>query len=472
MSEVIKLNGRDFNFDCVFFNATSDDKNFAMLPISYGAFEFLEITDNIFSPFLECSFGIDNPLNFIENTPGDKPFRFSANNRNLCNIQLTPVDTANSEDDDIRKKNSLGIFGVIDEGSIISSENSETSISTYDLIDTKLASLLEVKVGYVYPKIATDKTVSENIRDLILKVHGEDVSVIDKDFNLGKAGGVTITTNYPFPLSYNLYDAINFLLKFNIATVNNIESQLFLKYNYGYNTYSNYSLYDLFNKAETQEVNQETFIIGGKEGPQDTANIGESSSTPLNNFTNNKTLKENIIHNVNFSNVNFNISNQDLVPIYYTTTSNPTNISNLGMVDMSKAMELFETNVLNTPSMKKIYGSSQIKLNVHLDESKLGQQNYKVISTNFNADVNEKVAKAQLYNSFMLQNMSLSFKVKGQPFRQAGSFIILARATDKTKGKEFDKKLLGQWLVTQVTHRINRTEYETYIQCIKPFTVA
>ena len=133
-------------------------------------------------------------------------------------------------------------------------------------------------------------------------------------------------------------------------------------------------------------------------------------------------------------------------------------------------MKLFETNVLNTASMKSLYGDANIKLNVDLDESKVGQQNYKIISTPFTGNINEKIAKAQLYNSFIFQNMSLSFTCLGQPYRQAGVFINIARASD-TVGVEFDKKLLGQWLVTDVTHIIQKGKYTTRLQCVKPFRV-
>jgi hypothetical protein len=467
MSEIIKLNDRDFEFDCVFINATADDKTNPLNPVSYGSFEYIEFTDSLFKPFIECSFGIDNPLNFIEKQPGEKPFRFSANSRNFCNIILTPVDTKDSKDEYIQNANTLEILGVLNEGATISANKSDASISTFDVIDTKLASLREVKVGYVFQKIDTSKTVSQNIKDILLITHNNDESVIDKKFNIGEAGGVTITTNYPFPLDYNLEDALHFLLKFNIATVNNIDSQLFLKYDNHTKTYKNTSMYELFNDATSAETNAETFIIGGKEGEE----VGKNSPKFII-----ETFKDNIIHNVNFSNLNFEISNSELLPVYYTTTSDPKNISQLSFVSLEEQIENFKVNVLNTASMKTLYGDN-IELNVQLDESKKNQQNYKIISTNFNDDVNKKLAHVQMYNSFLFQNMTLSFKALGQPFRKAGVFIMVTRASDTQGidgdegGKEFDNKLVGQWLVTTVTHKITKGIYETFIQCVKPFKV-
>lgn len=467
MSETIKLNDRYFEFDCSFINATSDDKSYPLSPISYNCFEYIEIVDNMFSPFLDCNFAIQNPLNFIEKQPGTNPFKFSANNRNLCNINLTPVETKDSDNSYISKSNVLNVFGALDEGAISSSNNSEASILTFSLIDSKLASLLEVKIGHVYPKIQTNITISENIKNILQQIHLND-EVIGSDFNLGAVGGAQITTNYPFPLHYNLYDAIQFLLPFNVAIVNNIESQLFLKYNYDSGTYSNYSIYDMFNKATTMKVNQETFILGGKEGAE--TDIQDfTHQQPTNNIIT-KTFKDNILHNVSFSNINYKISNKELLPIYYTSTTDPTNINTLSYIDLESSMKLFETNVLNTASMKSLYGDANIKLNVDLDESKVGQQNYKIISTPFTGNINEKIAKAQLYSSFIFQNMSLSFTCLGQPYRQAGVFINIARASD-TVGVEFDKKLLGQWLVTDVTHIIQKGKYTTRLQCVKPFRV-
>ncbi|NBP03018.1 MAG: hypothetical protein EBU90_23475 [Proteobacteria bacterium] len=470
MSEVIKLNSQDFEFTCTFFNATQGDDSALFNPISYGAFEFIEIVDNMFSPFLSCKFGINNPLNFIEKQPGNKPFAFKGNNRNLCNINLVPTEVKNS-DKDIHHKNILNVFGVLNEGAVVSANTTDSSIVIYDLIDTKEAALLEKKVGFVYPKVDSTISVAQNIKNLIKQIHPQEISdndLFDTDtFNIGDKQGAQITTNYPFPLHYTLLDAIQFLLPFNIASVNGIESQLFLKYDYDIKKYSNYSIYDIFNNAQSSRVNQETFIIGGKEGAG--SNNTDNKTVPVNNIIT-KTFKENMIHNVSFSNVNFKISNQELLPIYYTTTTDPTNINTLSYVDLNESIKLFETNVLNTTSMKKIYGDNNIVLNVDLDETKVAQQNYKMISSPFNKEVNEKLAKVQLYNSFIFQNMTLNFTVPGQPFRQAGVFINIARSAD-TEGSEFDKKLLGQWLVTDVTHKITKSTYNTFIQCVKPFRI-
>lgn len=460
MSEVIKLNDTEYEFNCTFFNATQGDNSVFLNSVSYNAFEYLEIVDAMFSPFLQCRFAIDNPLNFIEKQPGPNPFTFNSNNRNLCNLSLVPVGLKRVNKK-IAEQNILKIFGVLNEGAVLSSDKNDASILCFDLIDTKEAALTEQKVGYKYPKINTSLTIGANIKEILKQAHPgvPDSTIFDEKFNLGD---VQITTQYLFPLSYTLLDAINFLLPFNIATVNNIESQLFLKYNYDKKKYFNYSVYDFFNNATSSDVNQETFILGGKEG----AKGAQTNSAPGGVS---KTLKDNILHNVGFSNVNFNVSNTEFLPIYCATTTQPDDINTVKFFDIVEARTLFEDNVLKTESMKSIYGND-ILLNVDLDESKTSQQNYKIIATQFNDSINEKLAKAQLYNSFIFQNMTLNFTVPGQPYRQAGVFINIVRATD-TDGKEFDKKLLGQWLVTDVIHRIVKGTYTTHIQCVKPFKI-
>ncbi|NBP17010.1 hypothetical protein EBU95_21975, partial [bacterium] len=133
MSETVKLNQQNFEFGCTFFNGTPDDDSAVLSPISYGTFEFLEIVDNMFSPFLSCRFGINNPLNFIEKQPGDKPFAFKGNNRNLCNIYLIPEEVKNA-DKDVAHKNMLNVFGVLNEGAVMSSNLNDSSVVIYDLI--------------------------------------------------------------------------------------------------------------------------------------------------------------------------------------------------------------------------------------------------------------------------------------------------------------------------------------------------
>lgn len=474
MSEIIKLNDRDFIFDCTFINGTpqvtSTGKNtIPVQPISYSSIEFLEIVDNIFNPFLQIRMGIRTPYNFTEKMPGDNAFRFNPNSRNFCYISLVPKDI---KDVGINEKlldgSRITFTGIINDSKVISTDDTgSTTITILDIIDSKEASLKEQKVGFVYEKIDTSITVAENIKNLLLKIHPND-SVIGPEFNLGSQGGIKINQSYIFPLQYTLLDAIQFLLPFNIATVNSLPSQLILRYDSATQTYYNSSLFDLFNKADQDDINLETFILGS----QQPNNSGEAApQLPNNNVT--TTLKDNMINNISFSNVTFNVSNKDLLPIFCASTTNPTNINSLSFISLKEQLEEFEKKVLRTGPMLKIYGrgggGDNIVVNVDLDPSKVGRDNYKLITTPFDDTVNVPMAKAQMYNSFIFENMVLSFRTTGQPYRSPGHFINVAR-TGNTGGS-FDERMLGQWIVTEVIHSFTGGAYNNSIQGVKPYRI-
>ena len=110
--------------------------------------------------------------------------------------------------------------------------------------------------------------------------------------------------------------------------------------------------------------------------------------------------------------------------------------------------------------------------NVDLDEHKLQKNklNYKIINTNLNINLAVDVAKAQLYNSFIFQNMYMVFTVPGQPYREPGKFINIKPLLLENTGTATERKLVGQWLVTEVKHVFTGDgKYNNIIQCVKPF---
>ena len=73
-------------------------------------------------------------------------------------------------------------------------------------------------------------------------------------------------------------------------------------------------------------------------------------------------------------------------------------------------------------------------------------------------------------NSFVFQNMYMTIVTKGQPYREPGKFININKQQNLNTGSAADRKLIGQWLVTEVQHIFTGTgTYTNIIQCVKPF---
>jgi hypothetical protein len=72
-----------------------------------------------------------------------------------------------------------------------------------------------------------------------------------------------------------------------------------------------------------------------------------------------------------------------------------------------------------------------------------------------------------LLNAFLLGN-AIQFNVQGESSRRAGVWISLDRRNEYIDN-EYDEKVLGQYFVTKVTHRIDINGYSNSIVGVKPY---
>jgi len=154
--------------------------------------------------------------------------------------------------------------------------------------------------------------------------------------------------------------------------------------------------------------------------------------------------------------------------VYVSNTTNATGLNSFEYVDVEEAIVDFNKNIIEP--MASHYGG-EVRLNVDLDTSKINKQNYKVLTSVFDNSINVQVAKSQLYNAFIFQNMFLTFTTDGQPYREPGKFINIKKKLDKVNtGSAFERKIIGQWYVTEVKHIITGDgKYKNFFQCVKPF---
>jgi hypothetical protein len=458
-SETIKLNDRDFLFTCGAFSTKLNNKdtnapNF--FPISFGSIDQIVINDSIFNPFIDVDLTVKTPVSIFENTPLYN-FQFHANNRNSIAFNIEPVDTStlNSKYSDANK---LRLFGTISESDVVASDSSLTQITYFKIIDANEARLHETKISNVQESVYSGATVGSNIANIL------DIATGIKTGNFNR-GDLKLNFNYYFPINSSAYDAINFLLPYNIGTVNTLPTQNFLRYNTTTQLFDNIPVTDIFTKLDQADSNLETFLLADNDGTTvQELNTGASPEGPQPDFI----ASTNKINNLAYNNVSFNIANNDFVSIYVSNTTNPTNVNSFTYVDVETAINDFDKNIIKP--MASHYGND-VRLNVDLDTSKINKQNYKVLTSVFDNTINVKVAKSQLYNAFIFQNMFLTFTTDGQPYREPGKFINIKKNLDKVNtGSAFERKIIGQWYVTEVKHIITGDgKYKNFFQCVKPF---
>lgn len=453
----IALNGRDYRFNCGLYSSTLPDLPVKYMPISFGNIQEITITDNIFEPFFSGDVILNATGNFVENNPLFN-FKFNSNNRNIFSLTMFPSDVENG-DKSIEEMNTLYLNGAIDNLTVIASDISNTQFHSFGVKDVNQVLLEEKKVTNIYEKINPSITVAENIREIL--TIGINKNIVNGVYNNGTE---KITQDYVFPIYFNLFDAINFLLPYNLTIEEDLISQLFLKFDYRVQQFKNFTIFKLFTAADQTENNLESFVLGDNGGDPLSNNSGGEISAPRSAVV----LKENKLNNLAYTNVDFSISNEVLLPILVSNTTDFTNSNLFTYVDLQPEIENFQKRIID--KLKPLY-SNDIKLNVDLDPSKINRQNYRVMSSPFNNELNVKVAKAQMYNSFVMHNMSMLFVTNGKPYRESGKFINIVKPPgSKALNTPHENKIFGQWLVTEVKHIITSSgSYKNIIQCVKPF---
>ncbi len=458
--ENITLNNRQFRFSCALMSGsvnTQGGETNDMFPVGYNSVNRITVYDDLFSPFMSAEVVLKAPGNFTENAPGLK-FRYTSNNRNLIGFYLEPEDTAELAEPN-NKLNQLFLVGNIEDYNAIAESVNSAQFHFYKVIDSNQVLLEEKKVSNVYEKVNTGITASDNIKEIVKL--GLGPNYVDGQFT---AGDTNVDRPYLFPIYFSLMDAINFLLPFNISEKSGLPAQLFIRYDYHTKQMKNFSLLDLFLEPDKLENNLETFYLGTNDGDPDNSGDVGNVKFPQSNFV----PIQNTVNNLTYNNVDFKSSNEVLLPILVSNTTDPTNSNAFTYVDLKKEIQNFQDKIIT--KLSPLYGNS-VKLNVDLDESKLNKQNYRVLTSPFSIDLNVKVAKAQMYNSFLMHNMNMTFVTDGQPYREPGKFITIGRqSSDKVPDTMFTNKIFGQWLVTQVQHIITGDgKYKNVIQCVKPF---
>lgn len=455
--EKIRLNNRDFLFTCgAFSTKVGDGDNRKFFPISFGSINQITINDSLFDPFIDVDLIVNTPSSLFENMPL-YDFQFYANNRNSIAFNIEPADTSTLPKP-YKDANKLQFFGTIWDSTVLAADSSLTQLTQFTLIDSAEAKLHETKVATVQEAVDSTVTVGENILNILTKTTNMPMGLFD-------TGDLRLNINYYFPVNSTVYEAINFLLPYNIGTSSKLPVQRLLRYNATTQSFDNKPVTDLFSFHGTEDYNLETFVLADNDGPSiPSFNTGISPVGPKPSLI----IPNNNVNNLAYNNVNFNISNNDFVSVYVTNTTNPTNVNSFNYVDIVDAIADFDKSFIKP--LWDFYGGS-VRLNVDLDTSKINKQNYKVLTSVFDNSVNIKVAKSQLYNAFIFQNMFLTFTTDGQPYREPGKFINIQKNLEANNlGSAYERKIIGQWYVTEVKHIITREgTYKNVFQCVKPF---
>lgn len=438
---------------------TSPESSFEGAFLDFNSFAGITLTDSLFLPFPELDFALAAPSNGIETLPD---FAFKANNKNRFGFSLTRGDTHKGLPLNLKRlskfqrSNVLNYDGIITSSSSIGSLNGPFSMFNFQCSDILKCRLDEIKISQIIPAVDTSISVGENISRILLRAL--DPASVDEDSF--KKCTERFSDPYTYDTSWSAYTAILFLLPFCLGKTGGLDSPYYLCFdrrNYQWKLAD--PMDDIINLSVSERFNMGEFSGSGE--------LNKQSNIIKDDSQNSLYMTGNDIMSYTFSEAGYDKSNQNYVNIKVTNSTNPTVIGDSSLVRISDEVNEFDQKILNTVRNKYVNG---VKLNVPLDISKIGNDtavNYKILRGPFDLQVMTRLAKTQLYNTFMFENMLLSITVPGQVYRQPGYFIEVYRSS---AGGKFDKKLLGHWYITEVKHVIDsKGVYMNILTCAKPF---
>jgi hypothetical protein len=89
-------------------------------------------------------------------------------------------------------------------------------------------------------------------------------------------------------------------------------------------------------------------------------------------------------------------------------------------------------------------------------------------SVETSADQRLSLGRSKFFNDYVMNNNVFIFRVIGSTHRQAGRFISITRDTS-LPGSDFDKKVLGVYLIVNVKHIFENANYFNDVVCVKTY---
>jgi hypothetical protein len=470
MADIIKLNNQDYVFEGFVYTGDNNAQTLQkdIFPISYQNVGSLEIIDTIFNLDYNGSVIFKNQYNILENL-----VNFKANNRSGMFIRFAPSDVSSLSQQTPAAVDAMGIafWGVFNNTSSINSEKSNSTINLFEFISPTHASLCETKAaalnGGDLPspfQLRGEVNLGQYIKEVLTAIRGSEATLlIYRNGELSDDINGDQSLTYQVPLHYNLNDLMTLLLKLYIVEYNGINTQCILMHDKKTDTYVLVPFIAIIDNIPLRDSN-ETFIIGSQ---------GNDNASPERRVIAAKRNSQNIISGYSFSDVVFDVSNNHFNDICIVSDELTSNVNAIVYLKIKDVIDKLNQNVVGSLTEK---GYSNPSINVDLDSTKTGfeARNYKVLSLPYQNIDHQATAEAIMVGDIMFNNMELQFITQGAPYRKAGVFINIEKDTprDSQEAELFqniDNKVLGQWLVVEIIHRVVEDKYFNIFKCVKPF---
>lgn len=427
MESITELDGVKYKYE---YKASN---NFGEISFNDSAVVGLEVTDNLFNPFVSGSITIINSFNSIE-----KEFLFRGDGSDTFTIILYPEG---KQDKKIQLE-----FTITDESNYIDNLSPIKNRKQYSLID-KDESTFRSKFPYGIRAYGKGGLILKDIlKKLKLPINEEKFE--ECDFSIDSFP-LYITPS----LNYKYIDLLYYVLQYNYAIEGDIAVKPILKKEDGkYQLEKITKLFEENNKRVYEAFNSGDLVSSpspdsnpNNPPPKAPVKTFTSGSPEYSIFTPDTSISYTFFKNT------LSVSYDPILGDFYT---NEIRIKDIRDKWQKKFVDVFSA----------IGGAPKPFLN--LTEDKKGGE-FKVYRLPFTSKHNYNIVVSDTINNLTMYNLQLTLDVVGDTGRKAGTFIDIFKG--KNDKNPADSKLLGRWLVTTVKHLKINNRLRTILYCVKTY---
>jgi len=322
--------------------------------------------------------------------------------------------------------------------------------------------------------ILTGDAIKNFLTEFFSEEDGWEISVDEENFDKGES-----SIFFSSPAKFKGIDALQYLLSHHSSSNKNNFDQGFLRLDRHSSTFSFKSLADIFKTALADVSNSdtsigsgylETFKLGAYSESSECYNLERVDFTPAGALF---LDKYGTINNFSYDPMPGEITQQNIATVAVHSYDFDCKQFQIDQErnSITSTLSVFKDNYVETfkKASKKF---ADVYENVFPGDYRIANKNIRNTYTIYGAEGNENLRLSQgrnkvLYNTIFM-NSCINFRVPGTTLRQAGSFIGV-NFDGASSTSEFNKKLLGVYLVLNVKHIFSGSEYFNELRCVKTY---
>lgn len=480
----IEINKTEYDFRVALINP--EGKYFG---IRYEAIKELVINSALHTYFDDGYIVIDNSYDVLERQPDGVitdsiPYAFRGDSRDILHIEIMPKvrdsGITSAPDEEARAVFCLSYdFAIYNIEDVLSPQANTKHRKLYfwDLWHQIMiekntcfstAELLSGNDHHLRTNIERGIPTGDAIKGLLRKTLSTDLG-----FNCTFSGFDKGSTNIFFtaPAGFKAEDSLQYLLNLHVSSKENNYDAGILRIESFPRGWSFISLSEYFKQAYDAKNDAggvlylERFVIGGNTDQTSTTNftVVVSRSPKLSIYF----ADTNIIENFSFLPPAGQFTQQEVVTKVTYNSDPGTGIFSMDVVenDFEKVQQVYYQNYVAPLKGNKGAPASNLIANKLRSTRQNVEHVYSAITI---PEQRLSEGRSDTLLKSVLLNNTISFRVKGATYRDAGRFISIDRDSS-LPDSAFDHKMLGIYLIVSVKHTFSGGDYYTDLRCVKTY---